>query len=257
MPLTIPPAVNYQSPLIALPSRIGAEPAEGRKAVPCEINWVSMGGAQNCVAFNLQNNATLNVSQICALKVDNSACGMDVQFVFPDTGETIVIPAYSPTSIVPVFSNGTAFFVIGLGMETTDTTRFQILNYLPPPVSIPTTQEQSVSQLVSSAITLGGPTQVLSNAVSGTLEGAVMTASISNTIQAYDVNVIINDGTGHNLLVGTVAGPANSSGQFTLFNVMPIALRFNQGITITIAAGTQAPSAGTGWLTGNFFYRAP
>src|ERR1700761_8517018 len=102
MSIVIPQgAVNYQSPLVAVPDINQQQPREGMKLISCEIDWGSTDKGSGAVFFNLQNNATLEVSQICGLVVDNSNCGADLEFVFPDTSTTIGIPAYAPYTVVP------------------------------------------------------------------------------------------------------------------------------------------------------------
>src|SRR4051812_21854302 len=129
MPLLIPQPTNYPSPLVAVPSLMQDEPKEGRKQVPCEILWNIMGGTTKCIAFNLKNNATLEISQISTLKVDNSQSAADVTFIFPDTSDTVTIPAGTPLAVVPVFSNAVQFYVSAPAALVGDVTRFQILNY--------------------------------------------------------------------------------------------------------------------------------
>ena len=107
MPVTVPPAINYPSPLLSQPDRYMQVPPEGARMIPCEIDWGTMGSGGTLItsmSINLQNNSTKTFTQICSLAVDNSACCSDVQFVFPDTAETMTIPAYTPKCIVPVFT---------------------------------------------------------------------------------------------------------------------------------------------------------
>jgi hypothetical protein len=137
MPITYGLPTNYQSPLTALPSEMQFEPVEGRLQVPVEILWGVMGGASHVVGFNLQNNATLNISQIGSLKVDNSQSAAPITIIFPDTGDQMVIAAGTKLVVFPVFSNGLQFVVSAPTAIGTDVTRLQILNYVAQPVLIP------------------------------------------------------------------------------------------------------------------------
>ncbi len=176
MPLLIPQSVNYPSPLVAVPSLVQDEPMEGRKQVPVEILWGTMGGANKCVAFNLQNNATLQVTQISSLKVDNSASAADVQFIFPDTSDTITIPAGSPVVVVPVFSNATQFYVSAPNSLLGDVTRVQLLNYAVNPMSVPTTFERQA---------VGSSPGVITQATNTTIP--LIPAGINGTLQDIEL----------------------------------------------------------------------
>lgn len=255
MPLTIPPSVNYPSPLLAVPSRLGRKPPEGRKSVPVEIIWGTMGGAEKCVNFNLQNNATLPVTQIVTLQVDNSACGADVQYIFPDTNETVSIPAYSPYVVVPVLSNLQQFFVVSPNSQTGDATRFQLLNFVPPPVAVPPTTAQ-LAAVDSEIPIVNGTTQLVPSTVSGTVEGCAIGATLLNAFAlAYQVTFTIADGLGKNILGSGFYMPGTISNvtaprSFALPNLN---VRFEQGLILT-QAGTGTPD---GTLFVNLYYRTP
>jgi hypothetical protein len=128
VPLLIPPSINYPSPMTPFVSRSQDEPVEGRKQVPVEIEWATMGGASKCVGFNLMQASTLPITQISAIKVDLADCGADVRFMFPDTSDTITIEAGSQV-VVPVYSNARVFYVHAPNAIASDVTRFQLLNY--------------------------------------------------------------------------------------------------------------------------------
>jgi hypothetical protein len=133
MPIEVPPAVNYSGQMIALPSLSQDEPREARLQIAAEVTWATMGGATRTVAFDAGNSG---LRQISSLKIDNSKSGADVTFVFPDTSETITIPAQTPLAVVPVFSNALSFYALCPNASPTDQTRFLILNYLAPPTEV-------------------------------------------------------------------------------------------------------------------------
>lgn len=136
MPIATPAATNYPSPLVAIPSTSQDEPIEGRHVIPVEVLWGSMGGATKTVDINVQNNATLEFTQISSLKVDNSACTVPVTFVFADLAEQIVIPANHKLAVIPIFSNAKEFTVSAPTAVATDITRFKIFNHPNFPVAI-------------------------------------------------------------------------------------------------------------------------
>lgn len=174
MPLQPPPGSNYQSPLVSIPSRVFDTPLEGNRQVSMEIDWANMGittGSLTSVYVNLQNNATINFSQICSIKVDNSQCGADVQIIFQDTSDTTDVAAYSPAAIFPVFTGATQFYVVANGADVADVTRIQLLNYAPYPVALPLSQEQNTA--ASGAMAIGNNTvtkQLVPTGINGTLE---------------------------------------------------------------------------------------
>lgn len=248
--ITVPPAVNYLSPLVAVPSIVLRPPKEGDKLINCEIDWGTQGGSDNCVSINLQNNATLEFSQIVALSVDNSACAADIQFVFPDTGNTLTVPAYAPSLIIEVFTNQTQFFVISPSAQPEDVTRFAILNHLPPPVAVPFTVEQQT--LSSNNITAdgSGTNQLLPDTISGTLEN----------LQVFRCGPIATGGTQF-FVIKDGTGAVLTSGQFStavdninviLLNLDNMHIRFNDGLVFTQSGA----DLGGAYIV-NGLYRAP
>lgn len=187
MALVIPPAVNYQSPLTAVPSLMQDEPTEGRKQIPVEIDWGEPASvlAHKCVYINFQNNASLNISQVASFKIDNSECGADVQFIFPDTGEVITIPARTPFAVIPVFSNLTQFYVNAPRSLSSDKTRFSILNYATNPISLPQTEASEIANSGGDVVG-GGATniQLIPAGVNGTLETLKMTLAAGTALAA-------------------------------------------------------------------------
>jgi hypothetical protein len=256
MSLIVPPNVNYPSPLIAIPAeKSGRTPREGQKLISCVVNWGSMGGASKCVSFNLSNNATLEFSQIVALSVDNSACGSDVIFAFPDSEETLTIPAYSPKDIIPVFTNQTQFYVVCPKALSTDISRFSILNFLPPPASIPVTQLQNVAANSQVNIAATGATQLIPVGVNGTIQGIniceVLTASAGTSGTVYWTLV---DGGANILAAGNGAAQMNTSHDGMVFSLTGLELRFTNGLSI---AYTSAALIGNSYLAVSIYYRAP
>lgn len=255
MPLTIPPAVNFQSPLVAVPSGVLNSPREGNRQISCEVDWATMGGAKNCVNVNFSNNATLDFSQIVALKVDNSQCGSDVVFIFPDTGDTVAIPAGTPYALVPVFTHGQQFFVKNLNEEADDITRFQILNFLPPPVTVGIATAQDGVSPAPLAMVAGVGNVLVNNTVFGTVQSLTVQKALLAPAAAYLMNLNIKDGLGNIIAKCTAAGPA-SPGDGIILNLSNINIRFGQGIFADIVGGS--PPGGTDcYFLVNLAYRTP
>lgn len=255
MPYQVPPAVNYPTPLVAIPSLVNRTPPDGERMVPVEIDWGTMGGTDHCVAINLQNNATSNFSQIVALSIDNSDCGADIRFVFPDTGETTTIPAYSPKVIIEVFTSMTQFFVVaGFNSEqvlTGDQTRFSILNFMPPPIAVPVTQEQAISAVSANATQ--ATTQLVPTTEDGTLEQAYCTFTTYSSV-AGNADWNLQDGTGKTIGIGRVANEGSFKTQLVIFQLVNAAIRFSGGIVLNI--NNNGLDASTQWNM-NLYYRKP
>lgn len=263
MSLAIPASVNYPSPLVAVPSYMQDEPNEGRKQVPCEILWGSMGGTLKCVSFNLQNNATLNISQISTLKVDNSASGADVVFIFPDTSDTVTVPGGAPYVLVPVFSNATQFFVSAPTALSGDVTRFQILNYQTEPVDVPAGVEAQPANSSGVVLDGSGPvtTQLIpASVVTGTLETILLGITPNVALGANSKSTFtVQDGNGNNFInawsffIFSATPPTPSN---TIINIPSANWRFQNGLKVIF---TPVSGWTTGSLNGNYFanYKTP
>jgi hypothetical protein len=266
MGLSIPVAVNYQSPLVSFPLKAyrgfantkECSAPEGPRTIPVEIDWINMGGSLNCVHFNVQDGVSGSAnsfSQIAGLKIDNSLCGADVVFYFPDTSETLTIPAYSPDVIVPAFTNALEFWVQAVGDEPIDVTRFQILNFIPPPIAVPTSQEQNVSAAANIAITGAGSTQIIPATVSGTIEAVSLLGTIVTAGAAGEDSFQLIDGTTKVLGWGAIAASNAQSLTQLLLNLSNTSIRFSGGVSIA-QFGAWTPSASS-FLTYNILYRKP
>lgn len=255
MSLLIPPAKNYVAPLVSVPSPLLRVPKEGNKQIAVEVDWATMGGSGNCVNFNFSNNSTIEFSQICSLKVDNSQCGSDIQFIFPDTTDTVTIPAYSPSVVVPVFTHAQQFFCVALAEEPQDITRFQILNYLPPPIAVPTSTAQNISS--NGGIVLAqSTTQVVPASMSGTLQAIQFGVSVVNASSLWNKNITLVDGGGTTLFTTDVGGPAAGNVIEQIANFAPVNIRFKNGISMVIGPGFD-PGGGQAYINFNLAYRTP
>lgn len=270
MALAVPASVNYPNPSVMIPDVwMRKDPPEGPQMIPCEVLWGVMGGSAKCVSFNMQNggNGSVNqFSQVAALSIDNSKCGASVVFIFSDTQETITIPAYSPKVIVPVFSRSVTFFLSAQGQTlSADVTRFIVHNTLPPPLAVPTSQEQSLAA-VSGQLCVDGAQvyPVLAAGNSGTLElGCAMMSSSNVGGGSWAAKFELKDGDGK--LIGSWSWAAFPGGDPTFnpdfcamaWNVQAAHVRFNDGLSImqTMLSGTMAVDST--YLNLNAYYRTP
>jgi hypothetical protein len=231
--INVPPAKNYSSSVVAMPCNVLKAPEEGNKMIPMEINWGTMASDEGAVHVNFSGNTTLNFRQIVALSVDNSACGSDIQFVFPDTGETTTFPAYAPKAIIEVFTNQTQFYVVALNSRQEDVTNFTVLNFLPPPGNIPFTVEQSTVAVGNLAADGSTTHTIIDNGIDGTLLGITVDRSSPWPNVGFQT-FQIEDGNGVVLFVGQFDnGTANSSGNVVLLTLNPIHVRFLNGLFLT------------------------
>lgn len=251
MTLLIPPSKNFSGPLVAVPSLMQDAPKEGRLQVPVTLEWTTaVVGADKCVSFNLQNNAAKNITQISTLKVDNSKCGADVVFIFPDTGDTVTIPAYLPAEVVPVFSNGMQFFVSAPNSNAVDVTRFQILNYHIEPDSVPASVAQQLG--VSANLTEdGGDHTIIANTVSGTINALYLRAAIDDAGTLL-LNHIYIDGAGRVPGVGAVR-IKNSVFNGDIIQQENMHFRFTGGLVLSLSGGVAPVSL----LSATVLYQVP
>lgn len=264
MSLTVPPAKNYQSPLIPIVSTFGREPKEGRQQVPIALNW-TVDGAQNgtsnqyAVHINLQNNNTLAFSQISAIKVDNSQSGADVQFVFVDTQEIITVPAYEPCAIVPAFTGAKQFYAVASGAIPGDVTRMQVLNFVPPPVTVPEAIEQNAAGQVG--LVIGSNMSQNFQLVPAGVNGTVQSLNISFSILAVPaapatINFFVFDGQApNNFLVNGISLGGIVSGNWPVLEWTDVRLRFVNGLTAKVI--TNNNWAGGGFANFLATYRTP
>jgi hypothetical protein len=257
MPLTVPVAQNYQSPLLFVSSVWQNEaPREGPGSIACEIDWGTMGGANNCVSINPQASTSnpQSISQICALKIDNSSCGGDVQFLFPDTGDTISIPAGSPDTITPVFTRGTFFYVLCPSAEVEDVTRFQILNVLPPPLSVSAADfEQDTVSFNDIPNDGSSTTQLIPMTVNGSIQALQVLFAVAGASAGGSAIYNIEDNTGRAIAGFQIAIPSGGSANDIVLNLQDVRLRFVGGVKIVGSGGSTV----LGHLSINIYYRTP
>lgn len=258
MPLVLPPAVNYTTPLVSIPAlwALRAIPPEGPKLVPVEINWGTDAGADLAVNINMQNNAVLNFSRVVAISVDNSACAADVQFIFQDTSETTVIPAYTPKLIIEVFTNGTQFIIYAPNASDTDVTRFSFHNVMPPPVAVPVTQTQNnaTANNINIDKTQGGvSTAIIAAGVNGIIEAFDAQAYLTND-SAKNARYELRDGTAKVVWSTQVVSSGLSDTFQAITDLTGLHVPFRNGLYCHVVSSTlQTGSRGIF----NLYYRTP
>ena len=236
MPITLPPGlVPFMDPTVSLGAKWAQQPPEGNRYVPFEIDWnLYTAGA---VSINLASNpANPNqLSQIVALSVDNVRCGSDVQFIFPDSNEIVTVPAYSKM-IFPVFTGLLNFYVVGLSIVSTDTTVFKVLNTMPPPIAIQSTQETSVASQNTVELNTAYSATIIAAGKSGTLLSLNMIVNISDATLGHACNLFVEDGNNNIVYAATLQGngaPATFSDNRPLYNV-----RFLNGLNAIVESTT-------------------
>jgi len=256
MAFTVPDTVNYKSPLVYVQSNVLREPREGRRQFNLNVDWGdTLYAAKKAVNFNFQQNATLDFSQIVCLVVDNSDCGADVRFYFPDTQMTMTIPAYTPYAIVEVMTAARSFILqTGLSNQVvlpTDMTRFQVLNYLPPPVVVPTSDEQQPAAVSAIDGTVVASNTIVAATISGRLESASIVGFFTNNT-ANTATWRLIDGAGTIIATGRNASIGDDFINIDAFNNYNMKVPFKNGLFFEI---TQSDLPAGSQYAVNLYYR--
>lgn len=250
MPLTIPAFVQYQSPMVPLRGLWNRHPREGDQFVNVEIDWeISPPGL--AVQLALSGNSPVAISQIVALSVDNGRCGADVDFIFPDSGFVLTVPAHNQ-GLYPVFTNALMFYASAPSAALGDTTVVQILNSLPPPVPIPLIEAQSAASVAGIAPTAGS-TQLVPLGTNGTLNmlSVPINAASGTTQGAFELS--IRDGTGKIIWAVAIEPPISALG-FYNFTIPDLDVRFVNGLVALVNNVANAP---TGQIIVNTYFTSP
>jgi hypothetical protein len=249
VPLTIPPFVAYQAPLVPIAARWHTKPPEGDKFIPCEIDWGLTVPLGQSVQFSL-SAGPVEFTQIVAFSVDNGRCGGSASFLFPDTGKQLTLPPFAQ-GVYPVFTNALTFYVQGDGVSVGDVTVFEILNSMPPPVSVLPAQIQSHSGVSGINLAAVGTSVLIPAGVNGTLQAFTMTFYVPAAATGT-ATVFLQDGTGVNIWASFINGAATA--QTIPVSQTGLALRFTNGLNFVVAAGSTL-SAGNG--VANVYYSVP
>jgi hypothetical protein len=247
VPLSIPAFAQYQSPIIPLRGLWNSPPREGDKFINCEIDWGSIGGspAYSTVQFAFSGNSPVALSQIAALYVDNSRCGVDCVFIFPDSGFQITMPAHTQ-GLVPVLSNALTFYASAPGATANDTTVFQVCNSMPPPIPLTQSSQQTNASVTGISLAVNASTPIVPAPKSGTISAYAFSIDM---MSAGTVQVSLQDGFGayfwseiYNVAAAQTVAVSQSG----------LALRFRNGLNFVVAGTTL-----TGNAVANVYYFSP
>jgi hypothetical protein len=250
MPLSIPAFDQYQSPMFPLRGLWNCVPREGDKFVNVEIDWQTTTKT-TCVQFSLSGNSPVALSQIVALYVDNGRSGSDVDFIFPDSGFVLTVPAHNQ-GMFPVLTNALMFYASAPTSALGDVTIVQILNSLPPPIPIVASTLQNHAA-VSAIPLVNGSTIVVPQSVGGQVNNGTLNSGvvILDVTTAGSVQVSLTDGLGASLWSAQL--PAIGVGIVSL-PVGPISVRFIKGVNFVVAS-VGGGLAGTASV--NLYYSTP
>lgn len=248
MPIVVPPFVPYQAPLIPIRGLWNNPPPEGDRFIPVEIDWGVTTGLGMAVQISISAFSPVEFSQVCALNVDNGRNGADVDFLFPDTGRQLTVPAYCQ-GMFPIISNAMTFYVVSQGANVGDITVFEICNSIPPPVAILPSQEQSHANQNSISLTANGSTPVVPAGITGTVQSIAMVLTNSGATQV-SANIFLVDGANNLIWAEGMSLPAES---VTPINLTGLRIRFTNGIVFNVTSA----GAGTAFATVNIYYSVP
>lgn len=252
MPLVIPPFAQYQAPLFPLRGLWNSVPREGDFFVNAEIDWLTNTSGLNAVQIALAGNSPVAISQIVALSVDNGRCGCDVQFVFPDSGFVLQVPAYNQ-GVYPVFTNALMFYIVALGeIAASDVTVLQVLNSMPPPVAIQPASEQSIGSTTQVSLAANASTPIVAAGQAGTIEAFNINYTV-NQVAAGAAGIALRDGNGVTLWVTEISAPANIAITVPI-SLSGLRLRFANGLNFVVS-GTSITAAGFASI--NVYYGQP
>jgi hypothetical protein len=254
MSLTIPPFSQFQGPLIPLRGLWNHPPPEGDYFINAEIDWGSAN--TSAVQFSVSGNSPVALSQIVALYIDNRRCGVDCDFLFPDSGFLLTVPAHAQ-GLFPVLTNALMFYAIAAGSAAVDVTVLQILNSLPPPIPLVPSIAQNNAAITGAALAGPSTVPVIPAGISGTLN----TLSLSLDVKAAGASdghlqVALVDGTGLTLWVNyfVAAGAAAPITANYPINLSGLALRFRNGLSLVVS---DVVGIGFGTLDCNAYYSTP
>jgi hypothetical protein len=250
LPIIVPPFSQYQAPLFPLRGLWNHRPPEGDRFITGEIDWGLTVKLGNAVQFQLSGNSPLAFSQIAAFSVDNTRNASDCTFLFPDSGYTLVVPAFCQGTF-PVFTNALQFYVASTGAVSGDRTVFQALNSIPPPVAVQESAIQENNGVVGITLGASATVPIVAPGINGTLE--LVTGSINGVGAAGSVQIELHDGNTPAKTLWVTAAVAGANKPDSYFTTGPMRVGFVNGINIVIVQ--------TGGFTGvlflNVYYGVP
>lgn len=250
MPITLPPFDQYQQPIVPLRGLWNSKPAEGDKFALITVDWM-VTTTGRAVQFLLSANSPVAISQIVALSVDNRRSGYDVDFIFPDSGFILTVPAYNQLPAVPVFTNALMFYAVGAeGIVSGNSTTFMVLNSMPPPVSINPTSMQTIDVAQTIDMLTGATRQLVPAGINGTLNGFIISI---NSSFALGATVELIDGEGTIIWRDSTATPSGGGSQNIAISGLHV--RFINGLQFFVRNSNAATQQAAANVT--LFYTVP
>lgn len=250
MPLIVPPFSQFQGQLIPLRGLWNKPPPEGDYFVNAEIDWGSAN--TSAIQFALSGNSPVALSQICALYVDNRRCGVDTDFLFPDSGFLLTVPAHAQ-GLFPVLTNALMFYAIGQGAALGDVTIVQILNGMPPPIALVISTQQNNVAVVGINPTVNATTQIVPATVSGTLNTLSLSIDLTAGGAAGAVQLSLIDGLGAAVWANAFIVPINTTLDIPV-NLTGLNLRFRNGLQFVVSGSVNLTG---GNVDVNAYYSTP
>jgi hypothetical protein len=250
MPLTVPPFSQFQGNLFPLRGLWNKRPPEGDYFVNAEIDWGTAN--TSAIQFALSGNSPVAMSQIVALYVDNRRCGVDCDFLFPDSGFLLTVPAHAQ-GLFPVLTNALMFYAIGTGAAGADVTIVQILNSLPPPLALIISTAQNNVAITGINATVNGTTPLIAATINGTLNTLAISVDLTAGATAGTVQISILDGTGAAVWANFFGVPASTTINIPI-NLTGLNLRFRSGLNLVV---TGSANLTVGAVDVNAFYSTP
>ena len=251
MPIIVPPFSQYQAPLFPLRGLWNHRPPEGDRFITGEIDWGLTVKLGNAVQFQLSGNSPLAFSQIAAFSVDNTRNASDCTFLFPDSGYTLVVPAFCQGTF-PVFTNALQFYVASTGAVSGDRTVFQALNSIPPPVAVQESAIQENNGVTGVNLNANAIVNIVPRGINGTLE--LVTGSINGVGATGSTLITLQDGNTPPKVMWVTAVVGSTPHPDSYFTSGSIRVGFVNGLDINIT--TTGPLVG-GVLFLNVYYGVP
>jgi len=253
MPISIPSFAQYQAPLPPLRGLWNRTPVEGDRFVSAEIDWLTTTGGNNAVQFSLSGNSPVALSQIVALFIDNSRSGADVDFLFPDTGFLLTVPAHVQ-GLFPVLTNALTFYAIASSPVAGDLTVLQALNSLPPPIPLIPSASQNHAGVANITLGTNATTAIVPAGITGTLNNGSINVVLNNGASIAQAQIDLIDGAGH-VLWSTIVVAGASQQQNLTYSLAGLAVRFQNGLSVRVSGTTF--SGNNSVVTASVYYSTP
>jgi len=229
--VAIPGASPYRGNYQSFRSVLMNAPPEGNMTVPVAVKWDGDTDS-GAVWFNLISQTNLQISQICALYVDNLENSQDVEIVFPDTQFRLDVPAFSE-GLFPVVTNALNFYASCPAASDGDSTFIQILNFNPPPIAIEKSNFSVGAANNNIAVPSGNNNTVLFQGA-GVLRGFDIFVRVTAVSADDAVQVQILDGIGGTVLFSTsyFISSANGVQNLALASMTGLQIPFTQALVV-------------------------